>query len=146
MLRCCPNKPDLPVHVFEGCSRTVMTAADGAACFRTATLEAMLLKRPMVVGYKMNPCTAWIVSRLINIPHYALPNLLADRRLVPEFMQAAATVENLGPAVLEFLNNPTVCARLETAFTALHAKLRRDASAQAAAAIGTLLSAEKENS
>jgi lipid-A-disaccharide synthase len=136
---------NLPVQLFEGCSRTVMTAADVVLLASgTATLEAMLLKRPMVVGYKMNAFTAWIVSRLINIPHYALPNLLAEQRLVPEFMQAAATVDNLGPAVLRFLDQPAACARLDTAFSALHHQLRCDASAQAAAAVSALLSKDRQ--
>jgi len=138
--------PGLPVQLFEGCSRTVMTAADVVLLASgTATLEAMLLKRPMVVGYKMNPFTAWIVSRLISIPHYALPNLLAERRLVPEFMQTAATVDNLGPAALRFLNDPAACTHLETAFTTLHTQLQRDASAQAATAVSNLLSRNQEN-
>lgn len=132
--------PGLPIHLVDGRSRAVLTAADAVLLASgTATLETMLVKRPMVVAYKLAPLTAWIATRLIRIPHYALPNLLAGRRLVPEFMQTAATAENLGPAVLHWLNDPQACGQLETEFTALHRQLRCNASAQAAAAVAELL-------
>jgi lipid-A-disaccharide synthase len=131
---------ELSVILVDGRSREVMAAADLVLLASgTATLEALLLKRPMVVAYKVAPLTAWIAARLVTISRFALPNLLAGRDLVPEFIQDAATVENLGPALLNLLNDRAGCVRLEQEFAALHEGLRRDASRQAAAAIAGLL-------
>lgn len=132
--------PALPLTLVQGQSRAVMAAADVVVLASgTATLEAMLLKRPMVVAYRVAPATAWIARRLVTISHFALPNLLAGRELVPEFIQEAATVENLGPAVLRWLDQPLARDRLTAEFDALHRELRRDASRQAAEAIVGLL-------
>lgn len=132
--------PTLPLTLIQSQSRTAMAAADGVLLASgTATLEAMLLKRPMVVAYRVAPVTAWIARRLLTISRFAWPNLLAERELVPEFIQDAATVENLGPAMLRWLDDATACAQLTVEFDALHTLLRRDASAQAADAIVELL-------
>lgn len=132
--------PALPLTLVRGRSREVMAAADVVLLASgTATLEAMLLKRPMVVAYRVAPVTAWIARRLVTVSHFALPNLLAGRELVPEFFQEAATVANLGPAVLRWLDEATVRAGLVAEFDALHAELRRDASQRAAEAIAELL-------
>ena len=131
---------DLPVMLVEGCSRLVMTAADVVLLASgTATLEALLLKRPMVVAYRVAPFTAWIGARLIKISRYSLPNLLAGRDLVSELIQEDATAEKLGGAVLELLDNPAARARQVTEFSSIHQLLRRGASQQAAAAIAELL-------
>ncbi len=98
--------PALPLTLLQGQSRTAMAAADVVlSASGTATLEAMLLKRPMVTAYRVAPTTAWIARRLLTISHFALPNLLAGRELVPEFIQEAATVANLGSAVLRWLSD-----------------------------------------
>jgi lipid-A-disaccharide synthase len=132
--------PGLPLALVQGQSRTVMAAAAVVLLASgTATLEAMLLKRPMVVAYRVAPATAWLARRLVTVSHFALPNLLAGRELVPEFIQEAATVENLGPAVLRWLDQPLARERLTAEFDALHRDLRRDASRQAADAIVELL-------
>ena len=133
---------DLPLTLTQGGSREVMAAADALLLASgTATLEAMLLKRPMAVAYRVAPITAWIARRLVTIRHFALPNLLAGRELVPEFFQEAATATNLGAAVLRWLDDPAAGAALLAEFTALHVELRRDASRQAAAAVAELLAA-----
>ena len=132
--------PALPLTLVQGQSRAAMAAADVVVLASgTATLEAMLLKRPMVVAYRVAPATAWFARRLVRISHFALPNLLAGRELVPEFIQQAATVENLGPAVLRWLDQPLARERLAAEFDALHRELRRDASRQAADAVVELL-------
>jgi lipid-A-disaccharide synthase len=132
--------PALPLTLAQGQSRMAMAAADVVLLASgTATLEAMLLKRPMVVAYRVAPVTAWLARRLVRVSHFALPNLLAGRELVPEFIQDAATVENLGPAVLRWLDQPLARERLAAEFDALHRELRRDASRQAAEAIMELL-------
>lgn len=132
--------PTLPITLLQGRSREAIAAADVVLLASgTATLEAMLLKRPMVVAYQVAPVTAWIARRLMTISHFALPNLLAGRELAPEFIQEAATVANLGPAVLRWLGDTAACEQLITDFNALHTQLRRDANIQAADAIAGLL-------
>ena len=132
--------PALPLTLMRGRSREAMAAADVVLLASgTATLEAMLLERPMVVAYRVAPVTAWIARRLLTIPHFALPNLLAGRELVPEFVQDAATVDNLGPAVLRWLDDATARAESVAEFGALHGQLRCDASRRAAAAVAELL-------
>lgn len=127
------HAPDVPLILTQGQSQTVMAAADVVLLASgTATLEAMLLKRPMVVAYRVAPVTAWLARRLVKIPHFALPNLLAGRALVPEFIQDAATVENLGTAVLGWLEDRAACTQLAAEFMALHDQLRCDASRRAA--------------
>ncbi len=131
---------DLPVTLLEGCSRLVMTAADVILLASgTATLEALLLKRPMVVAYRVAPFTAWIAARLIKISRYSLPNLLAGQDLVSELIQEDATAEKLGGAVLELPDNPAAGARQVAEFCSIHQLLRCGASQQAAAAIAELL-------
>lgn len=132
--------PALPLTLVLGRSREVMAAADVVLLASgTATLEAMLLKRPMVVAYRVAPVTAWLARRLVAVSHFALPNLLAGTDLVPEFIQEAATVTNLGPAVLRWLDRSNARQALMAEFEALHTVLRRDASRQAAGAIAELL-------
>lgn len=137
---CALHAPDLPIVMTQGQSQTVMAAADIVLLASgTATLEAMLLKRPMVMAYRVAPITAWLARRLVRVAHFALPNLLAGQELIPEFIQEAATVENLGKAVLRWLDNRDACARLAKEFEALHDGLHGDAVYQAAAAIWGLL-------
>jgi lipid-A-disaccharide synthase len=107
----------------------------------TATLEAMLAKRPMVVGYRIAPLTHAIVKGMgmLKVDRYALPNVLAGDTLVPELMQDDCTPEKLAGAVLHWLRDPAAVAALQPRFRELHVQLRRDASARAADAIGGLV-------
>jgi lipid-A-disaccharide synthase len=105
----------------------------------TATLEAMLLKKTMVVGYRLSNLSFKIVSKMVKSPYIALPNLLAQKPLVPEFIQDDATPQSLGDAVLERLENPQERERLTTAFTEIHQTLRQNADEQAASAIAALI-------
>ena len=94
----------LPIHLIDGQSHTAMAAADAILLASgTATLEAMLLNRPMVVAYRISPLSYALVKllRLIHVQYMALPNLLADQRLVPEFVQGQVEPETLGSALLE---------------------------------------------
>jgi lipid-A-disaccharide synthase len=106
----------------------------------TATLEAALVKRPMVVAYRVAPFTHWLLRRfkVFKAEYFALPNLLAARQMVPELFQHDVRPEVLGPAVLGQIDRPDL-AELTAAFTAIHRQLRRDASARAADAILELL-------
>ncbi len=130
----------LPVTLVDGKSRQVMMAADIVLLASgTATLEALLLKRPMVVAYRLAPLSYWIVTRLLTIRQYALPNLLAGTTLVPEFIQDRATKENLGGAILEYLDNPASVAELTRQFEIIHRMLRRQASDNAAQSVLALI-------
>ena len=132
--------PDLPLMLVNARSREVMAAADVVLLASgTATLEALLLKRPMVVAYRIAPLSAWIAARLIKISYFSLPNLLAEQALVDEFIQEAATLENLGPALLALLDDTDAGERLQSEFNRIHTMLRRDANKRAAAAVARLL-------
>ncbi|MBW4936113.1 lipid-A-disaccharide synthase [Marinobacter sp. F4206] len=130
----------LPVTIVRGKSREVMAASDVVLLASgTATLEAMLLKKPMVVGYRLSDFSYALLSRLVKVPHVALPNLLARETLVPELLQDDATAEALGSAVLERLENQQERQRLVDAFTELHQTLKQDADEKAAQAVSDLL-------
>jgi len=134
----------LAVTIVRGRSREVMAAADVVLLASgTATLEAMLLKKPMVVGYRLSNLSFWIVSRMMKSPYIALPNLLAQKPLVPELIQDDATPQALGDAVLERLENSDERERLTRAFSEIHETLRQNADEQAAAAIAALIGGER---
>ncbi len=130
----------LPVTLVAGRSREVMAAADVVLLASgTATLEAMLLKKPMVVGYRLSGFSYRLLSRLVKVPHIALPNLLARQTLVPELIQDEATPEALGTAILGQLQDSSERAQVKAAFTDLHLQLRQNADEQAAAGISELI-------
>lgn len=131
---------DLGVELLLKHSREAMQAADAILIASgTATLEAMLLKRPMVVAYKMAPLTHRILSRLVKSRYISLPNLLADAPLVPEVLQDDVRPEVLGPLLLAQLDDPAHARELERRFGAIHRQLNRDADERAADAIEQLL-------
>lgn len=128
--------PELPFTLFDGQSREVMAASDAVlVASGTATLEALLLRRPMVVAYRLSTLSYWIAKCLVKIDKYSLPNLLAENHLVKEFIQNEVTPANLGPALLDCLNKPELRQRLDEEYKAIHCGLRRGASQQAAQAI-----------
>ena len=123
----------LPITLLNGRSLEAMAAADAVllAC-GTAALECMLLKRPMVVAYRMSPLTYRIARLLVKTRQYSLPNLLAGRPLVREIIQQGLTGEKLGAEIMRLINNPRVTRELEAVFSGIHAELRRDANRSAA--------------
>ena len=126
----------LPVTQLHGQALAAMAAANAVLMASgTATLECMLLKRPMVVAYRLSPLTYQLARLLVNTPYYSLPNLLADRPLVKEFIQDDVTPEALGGEILRLLNDPAHAQELTTVFAQLHDELRRDASRIAADAV-----------
>lgn len=128
--------PELPLTLVAGHSRDVMAAADVVLLASgTATLEAMLLKKPMVVAYRMSPLSYAIISRLVKIRRYALPNLLANDALVPELIQQQATPELLAEAVLSYFDQPDKTVVLQQRYLAIHQQLRQNASQTAAKAV-----------
>jgi len=129
-----------------GHARVLMIASDVILLASgTATLEAMLAKRPMVVAYKVAPLTYGLVKGLglLKVDRYALPNVLAGECLVPELMQHDCTPENLADAVLAWLRDPAAADALLPRFRELHLQLRQDASAQAAAAVADVVSSPR---
>ena len=131
---------DFSVQLFNGNSLKVMAAADVLLLASgTVTLEALLLKKPMVVAYKMAPLTFKIFSWLIKTPYVALPNLLANKPLVPELLQNQATPEKLSAAIMNYFENPEETQELVNTFADMHGILKRDASVRAAAAIAKLI-------
>lgn len=127
------------LRLLDGQAHLAMTAANAVLLASgTAALEAMLLKRPMVVTYRLAWLTNLIWRRmgLIRLERYSLPNLLAGRQVVPELIQEQATPERLGQALLGLLSRPPRERQAEhDLFLGLHRELRRDASRQAATAV-----------
>ncbi len=129
------------ITVFDGRSQAVMGAADVILLASgTSTLEAMLLKTPMVMAYKVSAATYAIVKHMVKSEFFALPNLLAGELLVPEFIQQDAQPDVLGAAVLAELEDESRKASLQARFLDIHHQLRMDASAQAAEALAELMS------
>ena len=137
------NYPALAqAQLVTGQAQQAMAAADALLLASgTVTLEAALIKRPMVVAYKLAPTTYRIASRLVKIPFISLPNLLAQRQLVPEFIQDEANPENLGRALVDCITQREARAEQNRAFEDIHRQLRCGASEQAARAVLGLLRA-----
>ncbi len=130
---------DLSLRLLDGRSHEALAACDAVLIASgTATLEALLYKRPMVVAYKVAPLTYRILKRLVKSPYVSLPNLLAQRLLVPELLQDAATADALAQAVAPLLDDGEVQTH---GFDVIHRALRQDASRQAADAILNLIGA-----
>lgn len=124
---------DLPLTLLNGRSHEALAACDAVLIASgTATLEALLYKRPMVVAYRVAPLTYRILKRLVKSPYISLPNLLAERLLVPELIQDAATPEALAQAVAPLIDGGQVQTE---GFDVIHRALRRDASLSAADAV-----------
>jgi lipid-A-disaccharide synthase len=131
---------ELNMNMMFGHAHEAMAAADVALVTSgTATLEAALLKRPMVITYKVAPFTALVHRAYVRVPYVGLPNILAGEFIVPEFLQEEATPENLAQAVINLLFDPVVRQRLEARFEKMAGELRRDAANAAAAAVLPLL-------
>jgi lipid-A-disaccharide synthase len=127
------QREPLPITLLNGRSIQAMAAADAVllAC-GTAALECLLLKRPMVVAYRMSALSYRIARLLARRGHYSLPNLLAGRPVVREIIQEGLTAEKLGTEIMRLINNSRLTAELGTTFAAIHSALRRDANRSAA--------------
>lgn len=136
------ERRNLPLTLLDGQSHLALAACDAVLIASgTATLEALLYKRPMVVAYRLAPLTFWILKRMVKSPYISLPNLLAQRLLVPELLQDDATPEALAQTVLPLIDGGEEQTR---GFDAIHRILRRDASNQAADAVLTLIGQKQE--
>jgi lipid-A-disaccharide synthase len=130
----------LNLTVLFGHAHDAMAAADVVlAASGTATLEAALLGRPVVIAYRMPRLSWWMMRNRGYLPYVGLPNILAGEFIVPEFLQDEATPENLSQAVLNLLFDSTVRSRLETRFAALARELRQDSAERIAAALIPLI-------
>ncbi|PYY72033.1 lipid-A-disaccharide synthase [Pseudomonas jessenii] len=128
---------DLPLTLLDGQSHLALAACDAVLIASgTATLEALLYKRPMVVAYRLAPLTFWILKRMVKSPYVSLPNLLAQRLLVPELLQDDATVEALAQTLSPLIEGGEEQTR---GFDEIHRTLRLDASNQAADAVLNLI-------
>ncbi|MDP3832696.1 MAG: lipid-A-disaccharide synthase [Hydrogenophaga sp.] len=128
------------LQVIPGQSHTALAACDVTLIASgTATLEAALFKRPMVIAYNMNWLSWQIMRRKQLQPWVGLPNILCGEFVVPEYLQDAATPQALARAVLDWLGAPAKIAALQERFTALHHPLRRDTAQLATDAIEKVL-------
>lgn len=124
------------ILVVDGESRDVMAAADAVLLASgTASLEAMLLKKPMVVCYRFNAFTAWLAPKIVNIKHFSLPNILAGEEIIPELFQNDVTPEKITKLVLKALEESEENEELKLRFLEIHQGLRLNSDEAAAHAV-----------
>jgi len=127
--------PGVNCRVFSTRSKEVMAAADVVVCASgTATLEVMLVNRPMVVCYRLSGATYKLAKwfKLVKTNFFSLPNILASEKLVPELLQHEVTGQAIAQEVLRWLDQPELCENLKQRFDLLHRELRIDAATTAA--------------
>jgi len=131
---------DLPLTIMFGHAQEAMAAADVVlVASGTATLEAALLCKPMVITYKMPGSTYWLLKGKGYLPYYGLPNILAGEFVVPELIQEDATPENLNQVLINLLADVATRDRIARKFSAMNASLHRGAAHAAARAVLPLL-------
>jgi lipid-A-disaccharide synthase len=132
--------PDLPIMLLDGRAHEALAACDVTlVASGTATLEAALFKRPMVVVYAMHALTWQMGRRMSYQPWVSLPNILLREFAVPELLQGDATPAKIAAAALRWLDDPAAAESLRARFEAVHADLKRDTGALATAAIEAVL-------
>jgi lipid-A-disaccharide synthase len=137
--------PEVSIKLLDGSAQTALMAADAVlVASGTASLEAALCKRPMVVVYRLGAMTSWVLRRmkLVKSPFFAQPNLLAGRRVVGEYFNEQIDPRAIAAEILKWLDDVPARDQLEREFTAIHAGLKRGASERAAHAIMALLGRE----
>ncbi|RFC35565.1 MAG: lipid-A-disaccharide synthase [Candidatus Nitrotoga sp. SPKER] len=138
---------DLPIRIQFGHAHDAIIASDVVlVASGTATLEVALLKRPMVITYKMPPLLYWLLKPKAYQPYFGLPNILAGKFVVPELLQNDATPENLAQALLNCLSNKQAIIELETIFTDMHSTLKQGNAHKAAQAILSYLNMQQGDS
>jgi lipid-A-disaccharide synthase len=131
---------NVPLELLDGQSHEALAACDVTLIASgTATLEAALFKRPMVIAYAMHALSWQMMKRMKYQPWVGLPNILLREFAVPELIQGDATPERLAHAALAWLDDPQRCAELQAKFKALHLELRRDTAKTATDAIEKIL-------
>ena len=132
----------VPIELLDGRSHEALAACDVTlVASGTATLEAALFKRPMVIAYSMHPLSWQMMKRMKYQPWVGLPNILLNDFAVPEFLQGDATAPKLAQAALAWLDDPARCAALAVRFEALHRQLRCNTAQAATDAVEKVLAA-----
>ena len=127
---------DASIKVITSKTQDVIAAADLVlAASGTTTLEVMLINRPMVVTYRTDNFSYQIVSRMLKVPYVSLPNLIAGKTLVPEYLQQDATADNLSEALLDMLNNKAICEQQTNSFKNMAGQLKLPSDKLAAEAV-----------
>ena len=127
---------EVPFRLLFGHAQDALGAADvSLVASGTATLEAALIKRPMVITYKIAPSSYWLGKRMVRSPYVGLPNILAGRFVVPEILQDDATPENLADALMKLYEDKENAEAVAEAFTDMHLQLRQNNAEKAAAAV-----------
>ncbi|MBI1942668.1 MAG: lipid-A-disaccharide synthase [Betaproteobacteria bacterium] len=135
----------LPLTLLFGHSHEALAAADIAlVASGTATLEAALIKTPMVIAYRQSAVTWALMRRMLYLPYIGLPNILAGEPLVPEFVQEKATPGALANALLELLHDAGAQRRQTDKFREIHAVLQQDTAHKAADAVLGVLDASRK--
>jgi lipid-A-disaccharide synthase len=136
------HAPRLPLQVFHGQSHEVLAACDVTMIASgTATLEAALFKRPMVIGYRMHPLSWMLMKRMAYQPWVGLPNILEREFVVPELIQERCTPQALADASLAWLRHDQPVLQLQQRFARLHQRLRCNTAERATDAIAQVLQA-----
>lgn len=136
------HAPDAPLTLLDGQSHEALAACDVTLIASgTATLEAALFKRPMVIAYQLSPMSWQIMKRMGYLPWVGLPNILARDFVVPERLQHDANPTQLAADVLAWLDDPALCASVQQRFLDMHHLLRRDTARAASDAIAQVLEA-----
>ena len=139
------QNPNLDIHLIDGEADAVLESADVVLIASgTATLQAALWKKPMVISYKVPWLTAQIMKRQGYLPYVGLPNILCGEFVVPELLQDDATPSKLGDALLDWLNNPNKVDQLKTRFVEMHETLRRPTGLLVAQAVMQTIAAGKK--
>ena len=139
------NNPDIQIHLLDGMADEVLEASDVVLIASgTATLQAALWKKPMVISYKVPWLTAQIMKRQAYLPYVGLPNILCGEFVVPELLQDDANPEKLANAVQEWLNHPARVTDLKARFTQMHETLRRPTGLLVAQAVAQTIANSRQ--
>ena len=137
--------PDIQIHLLDGMADEVLEASDVVLIASgTATLQAALWKKPMVISYKVPWLTAQIMKRQGYLPYVGLPNILCGEFVVPELLQNDASPENLAQALIDWLNHPHKVAELKARFSQMHETLRRPTGLLVAQAVAQTIANSRQ--
>ncbi len=145
LLKTKQHNPDIEMHLIDGMADEVLEAADVVLIASgTATLQAALWKKPMVISYKVPWLTAQIMKRQGYLPYVGLPNILCGEFVVPELLQDDATPDKLADALLDWLNHPAKVSELKIRFAQMHETLRRPTGLLVAQAVAQTITASRQ--
>ena len=137
--------PDVQIHLLDGMADEVLEASDVVLIASgTATLQAALWKKPMVISYKVPWLTAQIMKRQGYLPYVGLPNILCGEFVVPELLQDDATSEKLAQALIDWLNHPNKVTELKARFSQMHETLRRPTGLLVAQAVAQTIANSRQ--